>query len=217
MNQYIFACKPKAGCCPLLQFERAQHAPKAACDADFAAKASTTLQSVTAERRAAAPARRLRARAWSFSGLSAGSSLSLLIGLCAIGAPAQAQVHEAQKGGYVVRANVANAQMLPPDALAKHKLRAAALLINVVVLKQGQPIEDSAVAADVVVKATDLLGTTSQIDMREVKEQTGTSYLGTFDFPLNGLELDFHITARPAGSDTEIGLRFRDRLPRPAR
>ena len=117
----------------------------------------------------------------------------------------------------MVRTSVANANMLSPEALAKHKLRAAPLLINVMVLKRGQPIAGGAVAADVVVDTTDLLGTTSRVEMREVKVNTGISYLGTFDFPLNGLELDFHVRARPVGTDDEIELRFRERLPRPVR
>jgi hypothetical protein len=221
MIQTISACRHKAESYPLF---RSKHAPLALTTVaradDVAANENTGMQSAPPERLAGACGRHWRPRAWAFrhriQGLAV-SSLSLIIGLCAIVAPAQAQLHETEKDGYVLRANVANAQMLPPESIEKYKLRSAALLINVVVLKQGQPVEDAAVAADVVVESTDLLGVSSQIDMREVKAHTGISYLGTFDFPLNGIELAFHITARPAGSNTELGLRFRERLPQPAR
>jgi hypothetical protein len=144
------------------------------------------------------------------------STLILALSLLAMGvfiAPAQSQVHEAKEGGYLMRANVASTQDLPPGTLASHQLRAADLLVNVVVLKQDEGL--LGVAAEVTVETTDLIGTRSRIDMRTIAVNEGISYLGTFNAPLNAHALDFHITARPGGSDTTIELRFRAKLPRP--
>lgn len=218
MNRHIFASKLETACCPPFHVGRPRStvlwsaAPSALPDT----RAPDTPPGGLAD----PIGRGQRHRPWKLGRRIrslAGGSVALLLGLGAIVAPVQAQLHEAEAAGYVVRASVANTQMLSPEALAKHKLRGAPLLINVMVLKQGQPVESGTVAADVAVETTDLLGTTSQVDMREVKENTGISYLGTFGFPLNGLELDFHVRARPVGTNSAIELRFRERLPRPAR
>ncbi len=218
MNRHIFAMRPEAACCPPFRLARPRptvvwnRAPPAPSDRLIRITPPAALADASG-RWLRHRTRILRSRIRGLTGFSA----ALLIGLCAIVSPAQAQLHEAEKAGYVVRASVANAQMLSPEALAKHKLRAAPLLVNVMVLKRGQPIESGAVAAEVHVDTTDLLGSTSRVDMREVRENQGISYLGTFDFPLNGLELDFHVRARPVGANAEIELRFRESLPRPAR
>lgn len=213
MNRHIFTSRSETGCCP--PFRVAHPRPTIVWNVVPPTSPDIRMHSNTSSDLAPGRGRWLRHRTRALGRRLRG--VALLIGLCAIVTPAQAQLHEAEKGGYVVRASVANATMLSAEALAKHKLRAAPLLINVMVSKRGQPIQEGAVAADVVVDITDLLGTTSRVDMREVKENTGISYTGTFDFPLNGLELDFHVRARPVGTNTGIELRFRERLPRPAR
>jgi len=141
--------------------------------------------------------------------------LAFFVGVCILAAPAYGQLHVTQSNGYVLRANVASAQNLPPAMIQKYKLQSADFLINVVVLKQGEPAPNTGIEAEVAVETTDLIGTRARIDMRTVEEHTGISYLGTFNAPLNELVLDFNIVARPAGSDALIGMRFRERLPRP--
>lgn len=128
--------------------------------------------------------------------------------------PALAQPHEQQFGDYVVRASTTSALSLPTVVREQHRIPSTGqhAVLNVIVQDRG----DRGLVngrASIVVRAHNLMGNPTSIEMREVVENGFVSYLGVYEF-LPREVLDFTVTVTPAGSTRELVLKFRDRLGR---
>ena len=119
-----------------------------------------------------------------------------------------AQLHEWPLGGYIVRANVANADLLPGEVLRKHNLDPASEVLNVVVLDRGELPRDT-VHARVTATVTDLSGHVRDIPMREVIDRDRVSYLGEIPVASIRTRLDIAIAVRVPDGNSSV-FRFRD-------
>lgn len=127
-------------------------------------------------------------------------------------AAVQAQPHEAQTPEHVLRASTVDASSLP-DAMRRHHgipLRANTGVLNVILLRLVDGHQRN-VPAELDVRARNLYGIETPVEMRQVVADGFVSYLGVYDFVPHQV-LDFRITARPVGKGAALTLEFRDRL-----
>ena len=143
-------------------------------------------------------------------------ALSLLGLASACGGPGEsASVPEAQPAGatnqdigdHVVHFSAQTTDQLPPEvaraySIVRSKNRA---MLNVSVLKAD---DNSAVEADVAVKAVNLTGQLKSITMRQIEEQDAIYYIGEVAVA-NRETLIFDITVTPDGVDAPSEVRFK--------
>lgn len=135
-------------------------------------------------------------------------STLLLAGSCAF-----AQPHEQASGPYVLRSTVTRSTLLSAATADKHGIERGdrVAVLNVAVLRQGSGVPGS-VPAQVHAQVRNLAGVKRDVDLEQVAEAGGFSYLGTFRFS-HGEVLDFRITATPlADKGTTLTLAYRDRM-----
>jgi hypothetical protein len=125
---------------------------------------------------------------------------------------ASAQSHEARQDGYVLRASTVPSQAIGEETARAHGIRPAPdrAVLNVSI-QRDPPGTVATVRAQVTAETTDLVGRTRSVELREVVENGGVSYTGSYDV-LPRQVLDFHITALPEQHAIPIILRFRDRI-----
>ena len=139
-------------------------------------------------------------------------SAALLIAACAMSAAAQPQ--EVSRGDYVLRSSTVLSTTIDPVTAREHGIERSSSrgVLNVVVQRRGKAASGN-VPAQVTAFARNLAGMEREVPMREAKAPNGwVSYIGTYEFAPREV-LDFIVTARPRGSQTELSLKFRDRLP----
>ncbi len=104
--------------------------------------------------------------------------------------------------GYTIHHNALTTDFLTPQVAKAYKLQRSKNrgMLNVSVIKDVPGTTGKAVTAKVRVKATDLLGKTQVIPMREIREGDAIYYIG--EFPVaNGTKLYFDIEVTPEGAD----------------
>ena len=137
---------------------------------------------------------------------------ALLIATCVLAAAAQPQ--EVSRDGYTLRSSTILSTAVAPRTAREHGIEPSPSrgVLNVVVQREGQAASGN-LPAEVTAIARNLAGMERDIPMREAQAPNGwVSYVGTYEFAPREV-LDFIVTARPQGSQTELSLKFRDRLP----
>lgn len=135
-------------------------------------------------------------------------SILLLAAPCAF-----AQPHEQASGPYVLRSTVTRSTLLSAATADRHGIERGdrVAVLNVTVLRQGSGVPGS-VPAQVHAEVRNLAGVKRDIDLKQVAEGGGFSYLGALRFS-HGEVLDFRITATPvADRATTLTLTYRDRM-----
>jgi hypothetical protein len=128
-----------------------------------------------------------------------------------------AQVHEARTADYLMRASTVASERIDADTAARHGIDVAPdrAVLNVVVLRRNPPASssESTVAAEVSARTRNLAGTTYDVELKEVRENGRTSYLGSYTF-LPAEVLDIQVLATPVGAKAPLTLEYRERMPR---
>jgi len=104
--------------------------------------------------------------------------------------------------GYTIHHNAITTDFLTPEVAAAYSLRRSKNrgMLNVSIVKEVPGTTGKSVTAKVKVKATDLLGKTQEITMRDIRESDAIYYIG--EFPVaNGTKLYFDIEVTPEGAD----------------
>lgn len=143
-------------------------------------------------------------------------TMSWLIMSALVWAPllAWAQPHVKQDRDYILRGSTVSAQALPEAMRNKYGIPSGPGkgVLNVTVQRKlGGEVRN--VPARIDVKAHDLMGILTSVDLQQVSTQVMVSYLGIYDF-LPREVLTFRILAWPEGSNSSIELTFTDRLGR---
>jgi hypothetical protein len=152
--------------------------------------------------------------AMSKSSFIGAATTALLIAFAGAASTASAQMHVRAEGDYVLRASTVSAANLPRAMRTEHNIPEGPNtgVLNVVVQHQTDGTLRN-VQARVEVRARNLLGAETNVDVREVVADGFVSYLGTYFFLPREI-IDFRVTAHPEGGDQPITLEFRDRLGR---
>lgn len=137
---------------------------------------------------------------------------ALALAACAVSS--QAQVHEIRQGDHLLRSSTVASNSLDPATAEHHGIEPAAnrAVLNVLVLRRSGKV-DTPVTATVTAFIHDLAGVRHDISMREVRENGGISYMGTYDF-LPREVIDFKVTALPDGAQPGrmLKLSYRERM-----
>lgn len=125
-----------------------------------------------------------------------------------------AQAHVETRGDYVLGASTVSAANLPDTVREQHGIPVDpnTAVLNVTVQRKADGVLRN-VPARLDVRARNLYGVETGVDMREVVANDLVSYMGTYRF-LPREVLDFQITAPPEAAQQAITLQFRDRLGR---
>jgi len=112
-------------------------------------------------------------------------------------------------GGYTVHHNAFTADTLTPEIAKTHGFQRSKFrgLLNVSVIKDAPGTTGTSVPAQVEAKIVNLTGQTTNLDMREIKEDDAIYYIG--EFPVhNDQTIDFVIEATPQESDKTLIMRM---------
>jgi len=148
--------------------------------------------------------------------LSFGRCLHLLpAALLLLAGAAEAQLHSIAAGDYVLRSTTVASDQIDAATAQRHGVVPAPdrAVVNVVVMRRAGDGVEATVPARVDVSMRTLSGISSKIEMREVRENGGVSYLGSYQF-LPREVIDFEIRAWPAGvaQAPSLALDYRERM-----
>jgi len=149
-----------------------------------------------------------------FSSIIPAAATTVLVCLAVAALPSKAQPIVETSGNYVLRASTVSAANLPDAMRKKHGIPTASntAVLNVTVQYTSDGVLRN-IPARLEVRARNLLGVETGVDMRGVVANDMVSYMGSYRF-LPREVLDFQITAYPEGVQRPITLQFRDRLGR---
>ena len=125
-----------------------------------------------------------------------------------------AQAHIQRHGGYTLRSSTVASTAIDPRTARKHGIEPAAdrAVLNVLV-QRGEGRRLRTVPAEVRASARNLAGMERDIRLREARADNGDiSYVGTYTHAAHEV-LDLTVHARPTGSNQQLSLRYRQRLP----
>ena len=122
------------------------------------------------------------------------------------------QAHIAESGVHTMRASIVPSTALATESARAHGIEVAADrgVINVVVLERGDGGQRP-VPAEVSATRTDLIGRPETIEMREIRANSGISYLGTFTVH-KSRTARFQISAWPAQASQPLTVEFDERF-----
>lgn len=143
----------------------------------------------------------------------AGDDPATPVSTTAVSDSTSTQGHVAVSGGYTLRANAVQSDVLSPDMLAQYGIEGGADrgVLNLVVLEQGPDGEEVTVSADVTARQQNLLGQFEDIEMQPITANDSISYIGTFkSSPQENFR--FEVTAQPTSSDTTLVIEFEERF-----
>jgi hypothetical protein len=142
------------------------------------------------------------------------AATAFLAGLSVAAPTVAAQPHIQTEGDYVVRASTVSANVLPRAMREQYGIPATSntAVLNVTVRRKSNGALIN-VPAELEVRARNLLGVETPVQMQTVVANDLVSHMGTYQF-LPREVLDFEITAQPEGAEQAISLQFRDRLGR---
>ena len=114
---------------------------------------------------------------------------------------------------FTLRANVGRADVLSDAAAREYGIEpeAGLILLNLVVLENGDNAQSTPVEAQVRVQQESLSGHTSSVDMRAVESNGHVSYIGTMEASGERV-LQLLIEALPEGADQPMRMNFEVRL-----
>jgi hypothetical protein len=140
------------------------------------------------------------------------AAAALLAGLSLAAFTAAAQPHVQTEGDYVIRASTVSATVLPRAMREQYGIPSTSntAVLNITVQRKSNGALSN-VPAELEVRARNLLGLETPVQMQTVVANDLVSHVGTYQF-LPHEVLDFDITARPEGAEQAISLQFRDRL-----
>jgi len=149
-----------------------------------------------------------------FASIIPAAATAVLVCLSVAAPPSKAQAHVETSGNYILRASTVSATNLPDAMRKKYGISTAphTAVLNVTVRHASDGVLRN-MPARVEVRARNLLGVETGVDMREVVADDMVTYMGSYSF-LPREVLDFQITAYPEGAQRAITLQFRDRLGR---
>jgi hypothetical protein len=128
---------------------------------------------------------------------------------------AQAQSHATESGRYVLRSTTVASEQIDAAAAQRHGVVPAPdrAVVNVVLLRQAGAGADTTVSARVAVSMRTASGLSSDIEMREVRENGAISYLGSYQF-LPRQMINFEISAAPTedAKQQPLKLDYRERM-----
>jgi hypothetical protein len=128
---------------------------------------------------------------------------------------AQAQSHSTESGSYVLRSTTVASEQINAEAARHHGVVPARdrAVVNVVLLRRDADGVATTVPARVTVSMRTMSGYSSNIQMREVRESSGISYLGSYKF-LPRQVINFEVLAAPTedAQQQPLTLLYRDRM-----
>jgi hypothetical protein len=127
----------------------------------------------------------------------------------------QAQSHSTESGSYVLRSTTVASEQIDAASTQRHGVVPAPdrAVVNVVLLRRDGSGVDATVPARVTVSMRTASGFSSDIEMREVRENGAISYLGSYKF-LPRQMINFEISAAPTADAQQrpLTLDYRERM-----
>jgi hypothetical protein len=128
--------------------------------------------------------------------------------LCALALPAVAE-NSTRSGEYTIHHNAFKSDFLDPKVAQAYGLQRSKFrgIINISVVQEKAGTTGIPVAANIKVKALNLMGVPKTIKLRGVREQDAIYYID--DFPIvDGEIVNFELEVTPAGSKQRIRAKF---------
>jgi hypothetical protein len=128
---------------------------------------------------------------------------------------AQAQSHSTESGSYLLRSTTVASEQIDAEAAQRHGVVPARdrAVVNVVLLRRDGAGAYTTVPARVTVSMHTMSSYSSNIEMSEVRENGGISYLGSYEF-LPRQMINFEVLAAPTedAQQQPLTLDYRERM-----